>query len=65
MKKSNEEKTAEVIASSLDSASLDLDEVGRNIARMRNLPYNRLLIVVESAEEEKEKLNARESNTLY
>jgi hypothetical protein len=65
MKKSNEEKTAEVIASSLDYASLDLDEVGRNIARMRNLPYNRLLIVVESAEEEKEKLNARESNTLY
>ena len=65
MKKSNEEKTAEVIANSLDYASLDLDEVGRNIARMNNLPYNRLLIVVESAEEEKEKRIARESNTLY
>jgi hypothetical protein len=63
--KSNEEKVAGKIADSLDSVSLDLDEVGRNIARMNNLPYNRLLIVVESAEEEKEKLNARESNSLY
>ena len=63
--KSNEEKVAGKIADSLDSVSLDLDEVGRNIARMNNLPYNRLLIVVESTEEEKEKLNARESNSLY
>jgi hypothetical protein len=63
--KSNEEKVAGKIADSLDSVSLDLDEVGRNIARMNNLPYNRLLIVVESAEEEKDKLNARESNSLY
>jgi hypothetical protein len=63
--KSNEEKVADKIANSLDSVSLDLDEVGRNIARMTNLPYNRLLIVVESAEEEKEKLLARESNTIY
>lgn len=63
--KSNEEKVAGKIADSLDSVSLDLDEVGRNIARMSNLPYNRLLIVIESAEEEKEKLNARESNSLY
>lgn len=63
--KSNEEKVADKIANSLDSVSLDLDEVGRNIARMRNLQYNRLLIVVESAEEEKEKLLARESNTIF
>lgn len=63
--KSNEEKVAGKIADSLDSVSLDLDEVGRNIARMSNLPYNRLLIVIESAEEEKEKLNARESNSIY
>ena len=65
MMKSNEEKVADKIANSLDSVSLDLDEVGRNIARMRNLPYNRLLIVVESAEEEKEKLLGRESNTIF
>ena len=62
--KSNEEKVATKIADSLDSVSLDLDEVGRNIARMSNLHYNRLLIVVESAEEEKEKTDARESNTI-
>lgn len=61
--KSSEEKTAEVIANSLDKVSLNLDEVGKNIARMNNLPYNRLLIVVESAEEEKDKINAREHNT--
>jgi|SaaInl74LU_5_DNA_1037368.scaffolds.fasta_scaffold04110_3 hypothetical protein len=65
MMKSNEEKVADKIANSLDSVSLDLDEVGRSIARMRNLPYNRLLIVVESAEEEKEKLLGRESNTIF
>ena len=56
---------ATTIADSLDRVSLDLDEVGRNIARMTNLPYNRLIIVIEAAEEEKEKLLARESNTIF
>ena len=65
MSKSNEERVAMTIAESLDRVSLDLDEVGRNIARMTNLPYNRLIIVIEAAEEEKDKLIARESNTLY
>lgn len=65
MSKSNEERVAMTIAESLDRVSLDLDEVGRNIARMTNLPYNRLIIVIEAAEEEKDKRNARESNTLY
>ena len=65
MSKSNEERVAMTIAESLDRVSLDLDEVGRNIARMTNLPYNRLIIVIEAAEEEKDKIIARESNTLY
>jgi hypothetical protein len=65
MSKSNEERVAMSIAESLDRVSLDLDEVGRNIARMDNLPFNRLIIVIEAAEEEKDKRNARESNTLY
>ena len=65
MSKSNEERVATTIADSLDRVSLDLDEVGRNIARMTNLPYNRLIIVIEAAEEEKEKLLARESNTIF
>lgn len=65
MSKSNEERVAMTIAESLDRVSLDLDEVGRNIARMTNLPFNRLIIVIEAAEEEKDKLIARESNTLY
>jgi hypothetical protein len=53
--KSREEKVAEKIAQLLDSLSLDLDEVGKYIARF--LPttiYNRLMIIAESAEWEKE-----------
>jgi hypothetical protein len=65
MSKSNEERVAMSIAESLDRVSLDLDEVGRNIARMDNLPFNRLIIVIEAAEEEKDKRNARESNDLH
>lgn len=63
MRKSAEEKVATKIADSLDVASLDLDEVGRNLARGLNLSYNRLILVVEAMEEEKEMVNVRESNT--
>ncbi|MFY9331786.1 MAG: hypothetical protein WAO41_08930 [Candidatus Nanopelagicales bacterium] len=61
--KSKEEKIAEKIADSLDSASLNLDEVGYNLARGLNLTYNRLLLVVEAMESEKEMISVRESNT--
>ena len=53
--KSREEKVAEKIAQLLDSLTLDLDQVGKYIARF--LPttiYNRLMIIAESAEWEKE-----------
>ncbi len=52
--KSREEKVAEKIAQLLDSLTLDLDQVGKYIARF--LPttiYNRLLIIAEAAEWEK------------
>jgi hypothetical protein len=39
---------------SLDSITLDLDQVGKYLAKMPNTYYNRLMIMVESAEWEKE-----------
>jgi hypothetical protein len=53
--KSREEKVAEQITQMLEPVTIDLDEVGRNIARMNNVHYNRLIIVTESAEWEKKK----------
>lgn len=52
---SNEEKVALAIAKLLDSLTLNLDDVGKYLARL--LPttiYNRLMIIAESAEWEKE-----------
>jgi len=52
---SNEEKVAHAIAKLLDSLSLDLDEVGKYLARfLPNTIYNRLMIIAEAAEWEKE-----------
>lgn len=50
MKKTEEQKTAETIANKLDSVTLDLDEVGRYLATMPNVYYNRFMIVAEAAE---------------
>lgn len=52
---SNEEKVAEKIAKLLDSLTLNLDEVGKYLARfLPNTIYNRFMIIAESAEYEKE-----------
>jgi hypothetical protein len=61
--KSREEKVAEQIVQLLEPITINLDEVGRNIARMQNVHYNRLLVVTESAEWEKE--NAYEQTSLF
>ena len=51
---SNEEKVAQTIAKLLDSLSLNLDEVGKYLARfLPNTIYNRLMIIAEAAEWEK------------
>ena len=50
MKKTEEQKTAETIANRLDSVTLNLDEVGRYLATMPNVYYNRFMIVAEAAE---------------
>lgn len=53
--KTEEEKTAEKLATMLSDIRLDLDEVGINLARMRPTTiYNRLIMVTDSAEEEME-----------
>jgi hypothetical protein len=54
MRKTEEEKVAGVIADKLDKVTLNLDEVGRYLAGMPNIYYNRLMIVAEAAEYEKE-----------
>lgn len=50
MKKTEEQKTAETIANRLDKVTLNLDEVGRYLASMPNVYYNRFMIVAEAAE---------------
>ena len=52
--KSEEEKVAQVIANKLDSVTLNLDEVGRYLAGMPNVYYNRFIVVAEAAEFSKE-----------
>lgn len=55
---SNEEKVAHAIAKLLDSLTLNLDDVGKYLARfLPNTIYNRLMIIAESAEWEKENNN--------
>jgi hypothetical protein len=61
--KSKEEKVADKIADLLDSASLNLDEVGRIIGRGSNLSFNRLILLVEAMEFEKEMISVRENHT--
>lgn len=61
--KSREEKVAEQISQLLEPITINLDEVGRNLARMSNVHYNRLLLVTEAAEWEKE--NAYDQNSLF
>jgi hypothetical protein len=59
--KSNEEKIAEQIANIVCDTRIDLDQVGIYLARLRpNTPYNRIMIIAESAEWEKERAYDRE-----
>jgi D-alanyl-D-alanine dipeptidase len=53
--KTNEEKIAEQIANIVSDVRIDLDQVGMYLARIKpNTPYNRLMLIAESAEWEKE-----------
>ena len=60
-RKSEEEKVADQIANILSDSRIDLDEIGIYLARLKpNVAYNRLMIIAESAEWEKEKAYDRE-----
>jgi hypothetical protein len=53
--KSNSEKVAEQLANIVKDSTLDLDQVGIYLSRIRpSYLYKRLLIIVESAEAESE-----------
>lgn len=56
-----EEKIAEQIAGILSDVRLDLDQVGVYLARFKpSMPYNRLMVIAEAAEWEKEQAYDRE-----
>jgi hypothetical protein len=63
--KTYEEKVAEKISDLLADVRLNLDQVGIYLARNTNLGYNRLMLIAESAEWEKELENDRQQYTLF
>jgi hypothetical protein len=55
---SREEKVAMEIVKLTDSISIDLDQIGKHLARMKPAThYNRLMIIAEAAEWEMENAN--------
>lgn len=65
MRKTEEQKTAEMIANKLNIVTLNLDEVGKYLAGMPNIFYNRLMMVAEAAEWEKEAQSLRQEEMLF
>ncbi len=64
--KTNEEKVAEQIAKQLTNITIDLDQVGLYFARsIPTVIYNRLMLVAESAEWEKENGNRISESSSY
>lgn len=63
----NEERVAKKIVESLTDVTLDLDQVGMNIAHLTSsLMFNRVQAVAESSAFEKEKIYERlNTNTLF
>lgn len=58
--KPDEEKVAEKIANLMKDSTLDLDEVGHYLARIRpNYLHKRLVIIVEAADNETERIYDR------
>lgn len=59
----DEEKAAKKIANVVSDVRLDLDSVGIYLARYApTISYNRLLLIAESAEFEKENVDVRNSH---
>ena len=61
--KSDEEKTAEKIANLMKDSTIDLDQVGVYLGRIRpNYLYKRLMLIAEVAEHETEYQDVRHSH---
>jgi hypothetical protein len=64
--KTHEEKVALKLTDIVNDYNLDIEQVGRYLARVAGLvAYNRLVEVIESAQYEKERQNDRTSNPEY
>lgn len=63
----NESKVAMKIANLIDSATLDLDRVGIEMARLSpTTHYNRLILIAEAAVDEQENISVRnQHHTLF
>lgn len=60
------EKTAVKIAELLNDVTLDLDQVGQYLGRLApTISYNRLMIIAESAEWEKEQVELKNQPRLF
>ena len=65
-KNTDEGKVALKIAKLVDSATLNLDQVGVELARLvPRTYYNRIMIVAEAAVDEQEKISGRQFDTLF
>lgn len=64
-RRSTEEQVATKIGDLIDKVSLDLDQVGIFLARDSNITYNRLMVIAESAEFEKEIESGKQFDTLF
>lgn len=66
MRTTKEDKVAEKIANLVNDVTLDLEEVGKIIANGHlNLTYNRIVLITESAVDEREKSYDRQLDTLF
>lgn len=63
--RTEEEKIAKKLADLVSNVSIDLDQIGIYLANLPNIYYNRLMLVIESAEHEKEMRNVRQHDTLF
>ncbi len=65
LRASREEQVATKIAELLEPVTMNLDEVGKSLARMSNIHYNRLMLIAEAAEWEKENYYNQQVDTLF
>lgn len=62
---SREEKVAVKIGDLIDSLTLDLDQIGMFLARDNKITYNRLMVIAEAAEFEREIADGKQHDYLF